>query len=197
MNDAAPAGDDMPKRLTSEQRAAKRHAWLNSPRSLNGRIFQLEHDLLERCIRRGLGVKGIARLLHISPVRVRYLLKKHGLTLRSQRAAAAFNEHNARLHAEKAARRAKTPAPTGDSLSRLAYRAGLCSLEELSEEGRRVIEAEDQKSAQRAATAVNETRPESTRGKPSVKTHVANVLDSGEHVVSTVQLEIRQLRTLG
>lgn len=121
----------MPKRLTREQRFAKRRAWMNSPRSLNGRIFRLEHDLFERCIRRNLGVKGIARLMHISPVRVRYLLKKHGLTLPSQPAdSAAFNEHNARLHGEKLARRAKAqqvhkPQPARDYLTELAQRHGL------------------------------------------------------------------------
>lgn len=104
---------------------------MNSPRSLNGRTFRLEHGLLERCIRRGLGVKGIARLLHTGPVRVRYLLKRHGLKLPSQPAdSAAFNEHNTRLHAEKLARRTKArpvdkPQAARNYLAELAERYGL------------------------------------------------------------------------
>lgn len=102
----------MPKRLTREQRLAKRREWMNSPQSLNGCLLRLERKLLERCIKARLGVKGIARRLHVGPMRVRYLLRKHNLRLSSQ--PTNLTEYNARLKAEKETRLKSTRSATCD-----------------------------------------------------------------------------------
>lgn len=92
----------MPKRLTRQQRLSKRKRWLNSPRSLNGYHYQLDHELLTRCIEQGLGIRAIARKLHTYTPRIRRLLKQHGLTLPSQpKDASEYNAHNRRLHDQK------------------------------------------------------------------------------------------------
>ncbi len=138
----------MPRKLSPEERARRRSAWMNSPRSLNGRLAGLERKLLLECRREGLNVKQRAKHLHTGVIRVRGLIRKHGVKFPSQPAhSAAMNEHNARLHAEKLARRAKTPASAEDSLSPLARLA-------------------DEYAAQRAVAAPNGTGPEPTKAEP-------------------------------
>lgn len=95
----------MPRRLTREQKAAKRKKWRTSPRSRYGYHYRLDHELLTRCIKRGLGVRAIAKRMHTYVPCVRRLLKKHGLKLLSQPAdISEYNEHNRRLHEQKLSR---------------------------------------------------------------------------------------------
>ena len=120
----------MPKKLTREERLARRRKLMSSPQSLNGRILTLEREILERAVNQGLGVKAIARRLRIGVKRARLLLKKHGLRVPTQpEDSKALNELNQRRHEEKLARLAArqheadslaAQEPMDNSLSHLA-----------------------------------------------------------------------------
>jgi hypothetical protein len=112
----------VPKKLSREERLAKRRKWMNSSRSLNGRLAPFrqavddaEKQILLECQDWGFGVKRAARCLHTTPLRIRRLLRKHGIRLPTQPTQEQVNAQCERLKAQ-----AKNPAPTEDSLSRLA-----------------------------------------------------------------------------
>lgn len=114
----------MPKKLSREQRLAERRVWMNSPRSLNGRLARFkrmadaeERRLLLDCIKRGLGVKGAAKFLHTYPNRIKYLLRKHHLRFPTQPSEEEMKEQSERQAKKRKEAASKDPlAQLGERL---------------------------------------------------------------------------------